>query len=80
MAVKTANVITRVETEIKEKAESIMEQLGILLSLTIPEVPMALDEMSKAEFVSVMEEGLRQAKAGEAQPAREVFAELRQRI
>jgi len=35
MAIKTANVIARVEPEIKEKAESIMAKLGIPASVVI---------------------------------------------
>ena len=35
MAIKTANVIARVEPEVKEKAEQIMEQLGIPTSVLI---------------------------------------------
>lgn len=35
MATKTANVIARVEPEIKEKAESIMAKLGVSASVVI---------------------------------------------
>lgn len=35
MAIKTANVLARVEPEIKEKAESIMAKLGIPASVVI---------------------------------------------
>ena len=35
MATKTANVIARVEPDVKEKAEKIMEQLGIPTSVLI---------------------------------------------
>lgn len=35
MATKTANVIARVEPDIKEQAEKIMEQLGIPVSVLI---------------------------------------------
>lgn len=35
MAAKTANVLARVEPEIKEKAESIMSQLGVPASVVI---------------------------------------------
>jgi len=35
MAAKTANVLARVEPDIKEKAESIMSQLGIPVSVVI---------------------------------------------
>lgn len=35
MATKTANILARVEPEIKEKAEAIMAQLGIPVSVVI---------------------------------------------
>lgn len=35
MAIKTANVIARVEPDVKEKAEKILEQLGIPTSVLI---------------------------------------------
>lgn len=35
MAAKTANVLARVEPDVKEKAESIMSQLGIPVSVVI---------------------------------------------
>jgi len=35
MATKTANVLARVEPDIKEKAETIMSQLGIPVSVVI---------------------------------------------
>lgn len=99
MAIKTANVIARVEPDVKEQAEQIMEQLGIPtsvlinmlykqiiikkgipFSVTLANEPKTVSEMSKAEFDSMMEEGLRQAKEGKTRPAREVFTELRQEI
>lgn len=99
MATKTANVIARVEPDIKEQAERIMEQLGIPtsvlinmlykqiilkkgipFSVTLANEPKSVSEMSKAEFDSMMEIGLQQAKEGKTRPAREVFAELRQEI
>lgn len=99
MAMKTANVIARVEPDIKEQAEKIMEQLGIPtsvlinmlykqiimkkgipFSVTLVNEPKAVNEMCKAEFDSMMEKGLQQAKEGNTRPAREVFAELRQEI
>lgn len=36
--------------------------------------------MSEAEFDSIMEKGIEQAKADESKSASEVFAELRKRI
>ena len=99
MSAKTANVTARIQPEIKEAAESILEKLGIPVSvfidmtyrqvianngvpfaLNIPTSVRTLDEMTGDQFNSMMEEGLRQAKAGETIPAEEVFNELEKRI
>ena len=82
MAAKTANVMARVEPDIKERAEAIMNQIGIPasvvinalykqiimtrsipFSLSVPTVPLALDEMDNAAFDEMMLTGLNQAKA-----------------
>lgn len=99
MAIKTANVLARVEPDIKEKAESIMAKLGVPASvvinmlykqivmtksipfpLSIPAVPMALDEMDGAAFDAIMQKGLGEAKADRSRPASEVFSDLRQEL
>ncbi len=49
---------------------------GIPYTLTIPSAPKARDEMSKAEFDTMMETGLNQVKNGESVPAEEAFEEL----
>jgi len=96
MAIKTANVLARVEPEIKEKAESIMAKLGvpasvvinmlykqivmtksIPFSLSIPAVPIILDEMDAATFEEIMQKGLDEAKANRSRPASEVFSDIR---
>ncbi len=95
MATKTANVLARVEPEVKEQAEAIMAKLGIPastvinmlyrqiimtksipFSLSIPDVPIARDEMDKAAFDAMMGEGLAQAKAGQGFPLDEAFSLL----
>ena len=99
MATKTANVTARIQPDIKESAEAILEKLGIPVSVFIDMtyrqvianngIPFALnlsktietrDELSDAQFNSMMEKGLLQAKANESKPAKEVFANLRKRI
>lgn len=97
MATKTANVLARVEPEVKEKAELIMAQLGVPTSvvinmlykqiimtrsipfpLTMPRAPLARDEMDKASFDAMIQNGYEQAKNNQSRPADEVFSELRQ--
>ncbi|MFB6468532.1 type II toxin-antitoxin system RelB/DinJ family antitoxin [Cytobacillus sp. Hz8] len=99
MAAKTANILARVEPEIKEKAEAIMAQLGvpasvvinmlykqiimtksIPFSLSIPTVPIALDEMDAAQFDAMMQAGFEDAKANHSRPAADVFADLRREL
>ncbi len=95
MAAKTANVLARVEPDVKEKAEDILNQLGVPASvvinmlykqiimtksipfpLSIPNAPLAHDEMSKEEFDAMIGKGLEQAKAGQGVPLDEAFASL----
>ncbi len=95
MAAKTANVLARVEPDVKEKAEDILNQLGVPASvvinmlykqiimtksipfpLSIPNAPLARDEMSKEEFDAMMGKGLAQAKAEQGVPLDEAFASL----
>ncbi|MEL1133854.1 type II toxin-antitoxin system RelB/DinJ family antitoxin [Desulfitobacterium sp. THU1] len=96
MATKTANVLARVEPEIKEKAEAIMSKLGIPasvvinmlykqiimtksipFSLSLPDLPMARDEMNADTFNTIMQNGLDEAKAGHSRVVSEVFVDLR---
>lgn len=96
MATKSANVLARVEPEIKEQAESIMSKLGVPASvvinmlykqiimtrsipfpLSVPDEPVARDSMAAAEFNTMMEAGLSQAKADESRLVSDVFSDLR---
>ena len=99
MATKSANVLARVEPEIKEQAESIMSKLGlpasvvinalykqiimtksIPFSLSLPQEPASRDSMTTAEFDSLMEKGLSQAKSDNSRPVSDVFADLRREL
>ncbi len=99
MATKSANVLARVEPEVKEQAESIMSQLGlpasvvinalykqiimtksIPFSLSLPKEPSTLDSMTTKEFNSIMETGLKQAKADQSRPVADVFADFRREL
>ena len=53
---------------------------GIPFALNLPKTIETRDELSDAQFNSMMEKGLLQAKANESKPAKEVFANLRKRI
>ena len=53
---------------------------SIPFHLSLPKEPISLDSMTTAEFNSIMETGLSQAKADQSRPASEVFANLRQEL
>lgn len=91
MATKTANVNIRIELGIKEQAEKILEKLGIPRAVAIDMyyrqiiahngIPFSIslparDEMTKDQFDSLMEEGLKQAKSDNSFDLDEVFNEL----
>lgn len=97
MATKTANVMARVEPEIKEQAEAVMTRLGIPasvvinmlykqiimtqsipFSLAIP-APLSLEEIDRATLDAFLQQGMDEAAAGKGRPAKEVFADLRER-
>ncbi len=100
MSAKTANVTARIQPEIKESAEAILEKLGIPVSVfidmtyrqvianqgvpfsvTLPKDDILLrDELSDAQFNTIMNTGLNQAKAGDSMPVKDVFADLKKRI
>lgn len=53
---------------------------SIPFSLSVPPVPVARDEMDAAAFDSMMERGLREAKADQSRVASDVFADLRREM
>ena len=99
MAVKTANVTARIQPEIKEHAEAILDRLGIPVSVFIDmtyrqvimrdgvpftlEIPNTLttrDDLSKAEFDTMMQTGLMQAKEDESFSVEDAFSQLKSEI
>lgn len=51
---------------------------SIPFPLSLPKEPIALDSITTAEFTSIMETGLSQAKSDQSRPAADVFTDLRQ--
>ncbi|MBQ2677484.1 MAG: type II toxin-antitoxin system RelB/DinJ family antitoxin [Firmicutes bacterium] len=100
MANKTANVIARVAPDVKSQAESIMDQLGVPVSvvinmlykqiiltqsipfsLSIPtKEPVALDEMDRKTFDSMIDKGYQQAIRGESSRVAEAFEGIREKL
>ena len=96
MATKTANVTARIQPNIKEQAEAILDRLGIPVSvfidmtyrqvimrdgvpfsLDIPDKLVTRDSITQAEFDTMMQTGLAQAKRIDAD---EAFNQLKAEI
>ena len=92
MAAKTANVTARIQPNIKEQAEAILERLGIPVSvfidmtyrqvimregvpfsLDIPDKFITRDTLTKAEFDTMMQNGLTQAKCDDSVSVNEMM-------
>ena len=99
MATKTANVTARIQPNIKEQAEAILDRLGIPVSvfidmayrqvimrdgvpfsLDIPDKLATRDAITKAEFDTMMQTGLAQAKRIDAVSVDEAFNQLKSEI
>ena len=96
MAVKTANLTARIQPNIKEQAEAILDRLGIPVSvfidmtyrqvimrdgvpfsLDIPDKFATRDSITKAEFDTMMQTGLSQAKRNDSVSVDEAFEQLK---
>ena len=99
MATKTANVTARIQPNIKEQAEAILDRLGIPVSvfidmtyrqvimrdgvpfsLDIPDKLVTRDSITQAEFDTMMQTGLAQAKKNDSVPVDEAFNQLKSEI
>ena len=99
MAAKTANVTARIQPNIKEQAEAILERLGIPVSVfidmtyrqvimrdgvpfsvDIPDKLITIDTLTKAEFDTMMKNGLAQAKCDDSISVDEAFSQLKTEI
>ena len=96
MATKTANVTARIQPNIKEQTEAILDRLGIPVSvfidmtyrqvimrdgvpfsLDIPDKFATRDSITKAEFDTMMQTGLSQAKRNDSVSVDEAFEQLK---
>ena len=99
MATKTANVTARIQPNIKEQAEAMLERLGIPVSvfidmtyrqvimrdgvpfsLDIPDKLATRDSITQAEFNTMMQTGLAQAKRNDSLSVDEAFNQLKVEI
>lgn len=69
MTTKSVNVTARVQPEIKQQAEVVLEKIGLLVS-----------GMTDAEFNTLMEKGYHQAKTEEGISVYEAFEKIRDGI
>ena len=96
---RTANVFARVEPEIKEQAEIVLDQLGIPMSnavsmflrqvvlqrgipfeMKLPkEEPLAFRALTKEQFDSEIEKGMKDVRDGKVYSADEVEAEMKRK-
>ena len=91
MAIKSANVVARVEPDIKMRAEEVLNRLGVPASIVINalyrqiiytnSIPFSLtvpslENMSSEEFDEMMRTSLNQAKQGEGEESSRVFEKL----
>ena len=74
MATKTANVTARIQPNIKEQAEAILDRLGIPVSV------FTRDSITQAEFDTMMQTGLAQAKKNDSVSVDEAFNQLKSEI
>ena len=89
---KTGNLYARIEPDIKEQAEAILDTLGISVSSAINMfyrqiilqrgIPFSmklpdLGQMSAAELDAELEKGYEDLMAGQVKPAAQVFADIR---
>ena len=95
MATKSANVTARVQPEIKQQAEAVLEKIGLPVSnisyrqiimtggvpysLTVPNLP-TRDSMTDTEFDIMMEKGYHQAKTEEGISVDKAFEKIREGI
>ena len=99
MATKTANVTARIQPNIKEQAEAILDRLGIpvsvfidmtyrqvimragvTFSLDITDKLVTRDSITQAEFDTMMQTGLTQAKKNDSVSVDEAFNQLKSEI
>jgi len=71
MTTKTSNVFARIESEPKEQAGGVPFPLAIT-----PELPSAIEVMSKEQFDAELEKGYQDAIAGRIRPIDEFFDEM----
>ena len=73
---KDSTVSARVENDVKNEAEDILQKHGIPFSLTVPSEARTVDAMSDAELDTKLQHSYAQSAAGEGRPLGDVFDDL----
>lgn len=93
---KTANLYARIEPDVKEQAETILNALGIPVSnaitmfykqiilknglpfeVKLPEHPLNVSKMTKAQMNAEIEKGYADMQTGQTIPIEQAFADIR---
>ncbi len=76
---KSANLYARIEPDVIEQAERILNALDIPASneAKLPEHPLNVSQMTAAQLDAELEKGYADHQAGRAVPAKQAFSEIR---
>ena len=71
-------MFARVEPELKEQAESLLDQLGIPFEMKLPRTaPLTYGSLTKEQFDKEIEKGMSDVKAGRVYSADAIEAEMK---
>jgi hypothetical protein len=75
---RTSSIYARVEPEIKEQAENVLNQLGIPFEMKLPtRTPVAMGSLTKEELDAEIGRGITSIEEGRVYSAEEVEAEMK---
>lgn len=72
MAIRSTNSYTRIEQDIKDKSESILDEVKLSFAR-----PVDISTLSEAEFHEELEKGYADMQAGRTKNAKKVFSDIR---
>ena len=72
MAIRSTNSYTRIEQDIKDKSESILDEVKLSFAR-----PVDISTLSEAEFHEELEKGYADMQAGRTKNAKKAFADIR---
>lgn len=72
MAIRSTNSYTRIEQDIKDKSESILDEVKLSFAR-----PVDISTLSEAEFHEELEKGYADMQIGQTKNAKKAFADIR---